>query len=818
MTEAPTRLPLVSVALVSGAVLGLEILLTRAFAIVHWHHFAYMIVSLALLGFGASGTFLALTHRSLVPRIATAYPVSLAAFGVLICVTPLLAERIPLQVEALLWDPWQPLWLLLLYLLLAAPFFCAATALGLALTTFRAAGGRVYAADLLGAGLGSLVTLIGLVYLPPESLLRVLAALGVWTAVVGAAELRGPVVRWAAVSVVAAAAAALAPPEWIRFDAGPYKGLSRALNVVGSRVLVERSSPLGRITVVANDQVPLRHAPGLSIAATAEPPPQLAVFTDGDAMDVITAARPDDTDASYLRATTGALAYRVAPPRSVLVLEAGGGLELLRARALGAEQIDALELNAAIARLLRQDFADFSGGLVQQPGVHLHVGEARGWLSSTDRYYDLIVMPASGGRGAAGLAGLTEDYARTTEALQLYLEHLAPGGFLSVSGTIQLPPRHGLKIVGIARAALETQGVADASHQLLMIRSWQTWTLLIKRERLTPAEIATARAFAAAHSFDLVWHPGLERAEANVYNQLREPWFYDGVSALLGAEHARFVHRYAFDIGIATDDRPYFQNFFRWPLLIEVLDTRKRGGMALLEAGYLLLAAVVVQATLAGVVLILLPLVLRAPVGQLAAATRWRTFGYFGALGLAFLFVEIAFLQKLILLVHHPTVAFGLTLATFLVGAGIGSAWSNRRPLARTRRTLQIAAIAITVFAAANVLLLGAIADQLAPWPVTARAGLALALLLPLAFWMGVPLPLVLRQLDEALVPWAWGINGCASVVSAALAALLAVELGFTRLLAIAVGLYLLVPFLAPSSGRPLRSRPESQVVRAAPS
>ena len=158
MTDVAQRPPLASVALLSSAALATEILLSRSFAVVHWHHFAYMIISLALLGFGASGTFLALAHRRLLRHFAASYLGNVAAFGILVVASPVLAQALPFQAEALLWDPWQPLWLVLLYLVLSTPFFCAANAIGLALIAFRDCAGRVYAADLVGAGLGSVTT------------------------------------------------------------------------------------------------------------------------------------------------------------------------------------------------------------------------------------------------------------------------------------------------------------------------------------------------------------------------------------------------------------------------------------------------------------------------------------------------------------------------------------------------------------------------------------------------------------------------------------------------------------------------------------
>jgi hypothetical protein len=790
MTDVAPRPPFASVALVSSAALAAEILLSRLFAVVHWHHFAYMIISLALLGFGASGTFLALAHRRLLRRFAASYLGNVAAFSVLVVASPLLACTLPFRAEALLWDPVQPLWLVALFLVLSLPFFCAANAIGLALVAFRDRAGRVYAADLAGAGLGGVVVLVLLHLVWPEHALRILAAMG-WLAVcVGVLELRARPGVWIGAAVAGLVLVIAMPTALLRFEPGPYKGLSQALLVDGTRVVLERSSPLGLVSVIESPRVPLRSAPGLSLASTSEPPVQLGIFTDGDDPQAVTAASDDDARLAFLAETTSALAYRVAPPRAVLVVGAGGGMEILRAVRLGARHVDAVELNPQVARLLREDFRDYTGGLARDPRVHLNVADARGFLAAHGQRYDLIQMSLTGAGGAGGLGGLNEDYLHTVEAFQLYLGRLQSGGFLSVSRPAEVPPKDSLKLVATVVAALESAGVTDVAQRLLMIRGWQTATLLVKNGRVSEQEVRRLREFCDTLSFDVVWFAGLQPADTNVYNQLSEPWYFEGVRALLGPGRDDFVASYPFDIRPATDERPYFHNFFRWPALLEAWRGKERGGMALLEAGYLLLAGTLVLALLAGLTLILLPLVLFAPLARTSRRLRWRVFGYFTAIGLAFLFVEIAFLQKIVLLVHHPTVALALVLGTFLLAAGAGSAWSSRVPEGGSRRALVRAVLGIVLLGACYSVAFDVLIEALGAWSAAARALVGVVLLAPLALCMGVPFPLALRGLDQPLVPWAWGINGCASVVSAALATELAVDFGFRVVLALALVLY----------------------------
>ncbi len=785
------RAPLASIALISCAALANEILLTRFFAIVHWHHFAYMMISLALLGFGASGTFLFLTRRLLLRHFAPAFSANLLLFGCFALLGPMISQALPFRAEELLWNPWQLLWLAATYLTLSIAFFCAANAIGLTLMAYRARSGRIYAADLVGAGAGSLLILTALYVLAPEHALKLLAAAGFAAAVSAAVELRWRRPGWLALSLLGLLATILIPAGWLRPEPGPYKSLSQALLVSGTRIVTETSSPLGRVTVLESARVPLRHAPGLGLTATSEPPPQLGLFTDGDQMDAITSASDDPRRLAFVAETTSAFAYHIAERRSVLVLGAGGGLEILRARHLGATRIESVELNPQVARLLAVEFRDYTNRLVEQPGVSLHVGDARGYLAAHDDRYDLIQMSLVGSSGS-GLGGLSEDYLHTVEALRLYLRRLSPGGFLSITRFVQVPPRDGLKLLATTIAAFESAGEGEPGGRLLMIRGWQTVTLLVKNGEITAQEIARTREFCDQYAFDVAWFPGMPRELANRNNLLPEPWFHDGARALLGPHAARFIADYPFDIRPATDDRPYFHNFFRWSSFAEAWRTRGRGGMALLETGYAVLAATVVQAVLAGIVLIVLPLGL---LGRRSTAedVRWRVLAYFTGIGLAFLLIEIVFLQKMLLLVHHPTIALALTLATFLIAAGAGSAWTTRVTREDARRCLIIAVSGIALLGSLYSALFDPLLASLDGWPVGARAGAATLLLAPLAFLMGTPFPLALRELEEPLVPWAWGINGCASVLSPALATLLAIDLGLTTVLWFALVLYVLV-------------------------
>jgi hypothetical protein len=797
-------LPLLSIALVSATALAYEVLLMRLFSIIQWHHFAYMMISLALLGYGVSGAFLMLLQRPLLQRFATSYIINLALFGISSVGCFLIAQHIPFNAEEVLWDVRQTVWLLCTYLLLAVPFFFAANAIGLALIHYRTRLSRIYAADLLGAGLGSIGILALLFVVLPLQALMVLGLLGICAALLASWELRQT--RASAWLLPLAAAVLLMPTSWSTLKMSPYKGLSQMLLVKDTRIVAERSSPLGLLSVLESPTIPLRHAPGLSLNANTEPPPQLGVFTDGDGLSVISRYSGDRLTLAHLDQITSALPYHLRPINRTLILGAGGGADVLQALYHQATNIDAVELNPQFARLVTTDYADFAGHLYQTPGVTLHIAEARSFAANSPGDYDLIQVSLldSFSASASGQYALSENHLYTSEALAEFLQKLAQDGFLSITRWIKLPPRDTLKLFATGITALRANGINNPGQQLILIRGWQTSTLLVKNGVISAQDIERVQSFCAARSFDVAWYPGITRGESNHYNRLREAWFHDAAQALLGEQRERFLDNYKFNLRPASDNQPYFFHFFKWRTLAEVLQLRERGGAPLTDAGYLVLVATLAQAVIASLLLILLPIWIYQRRSNPAkyGVRRSMVMGYFFILGLAFLFIEIAFIQKFLLFLHHPLYAVAVVLSSFLVFSGLGSAWLGRTSPGSRSKLLTQAITGIVMLGTMYLLLLAPLLDHLATLPDAMRILISASLIAPLAFCMGMPFPLGLSRLADYapdLIPWAWAINGCASVISAVLATLLAIHLGFSTVIAAAMAFYALALWVFPA-------------------
>ncbi|SCX52307.1 SAM-dependent methyltransferase [Nitrosospira sp. Nsp1] len=792
------RPPFVAIGLLSACVLAYEVLLTRLFSIVLWHHFAYMIISAAMLGYGASGTALTLLKEKIIPHVGTVYVMAATGMAFLMPAAFLLTQQVPFNPLELLWDKTQLAKLLAIYLLMMLPFFCGGLGIGLVLWHFGKEAGRIYAFDILGAGVGSLGVIGVLFLVPPNKVLIVLTALALLAAAVAIIELKVRP-KWLAgvLAGLTSLVAVALPGDWLQVHISPYKDLSEALNIAGAKVIEQRSSPLGQITVVENTRIPFRHAPGMSLNATEEPPPQLGVFVDGEGPSVLTRFDGNLAPLAYLDQFTSALPYHVlAQPHvrpQVLVLGAGAGSDVLQALYFHAASVDAVELDRNVIDLVRQRFHDFAGDLYAQPGVHVHEGEARGFANASREHYDLVQVALldSFGVASAGLYGLSESYIYTVEALQTYLNRLRLGGILAITRWLTLPPRDALKLFATAALALERNGVPNPGRRLVMIRGWKTVTLLVKNSDFTASEIEAVKEFSRKRSFDVAYYPGMRADEANRYNVLVQPYFFEGAVALLGPQRQNFIDRYKFYIEPATDDRPFFFHFFKWKAAAELFALREQGGMPLLDWSYPLLVTALIQAFVVSVLLILAPLAISRCRHILPTA---RVALYFLAIGLAFMFIEIAFIQKFVLFLAHPLYAVAVVLCAFLVFAAVGSWLAGRwQKRAMGSGYLIVAVMVMGVLSLLYLAILPGLFQAFIHLPDMAKIAISVVLIAPLAVCMGMPFPTGMMRLaatTQDAIPWAWAINGFASVVGAVLATLLAIHLGFAMVILLAVVIY----------------------------
>lgn len=774
--------------LLSAAGLAFEITLTRVFALAQWYHFAFMSVSLALLGFGASGSALSLL-RGTIARLRLAphriLGMLAALFGLGVMLSYLSINFLPFDSYRLAWDRMQLLYFVFYYLSLALPFFFGGLAVGGLLAARPELTTRVYAANLAGSAMGCLLALIALPILGGAGAVLFSAALGGVAAFVF--DGRGRRLRWFyAAMIVTLMGTIIVSPAGLEIRLSEYKGLSHAERFPDAQTVFRQWNASSRVDVLQSSSI--RAAPGLGLAYLGAMPPQHGLFVDGDGLSgIVDLARVGDEElAAFVDNLPTALAYRLRPDARALILEPRGGLDIHVALQGGAASVRAVESNGLVVDAVRA-----FGSLYDNPRVTPVVTGGRSYLRRNPARYDVIDLALTGSYRpvTSGAFSLTEDYLLTQEALADYLSHLDDDGLLVLSRWLQAPPSESLRAWALAVEAVEGK---QAARRLVAIRGWSTSMILLKNGLWTAEEIATVQEFCAARSFDLLYYPGMTESEANRFAVHEHPIYHRAFTGLLAADdRERFYSEYAFAIRPPTDERPFFFHFFTWQQTPAILEKLGQTWQPFGGSGYLVLMALLALALLASGVFILLPLAIRRR--SLPGPKKW-VFAYFALLGWGYLFVEIPLMQRFILFLDHPVYAFAAVLFSLLLFSGIGSALAPRLP---QRGALAILSVAALLYS----LLLPLGFDRLLGWPLAARLAATLIALAPLGFLMGLPFPqgmILLNQRSPALIPWAWGINGCASVTASVLAAMLALSVGFSGVLIAGAGCYALALLALP--------------------
>jgi hypothetical protein len=801
------RPPLVTVALTSAAALAYELLLMRLLAVVQWHHLAFLVISLALLGYGASGSWLVLSPGAYRQGYDRFFHLSSVALPLSMWCSTEAGIQVPFNPLDIRWNAFQLVYLLLAIVLFAVPFFFAGVIIGSTLKRFDHDIPRIYGSDLAGAGIGA-IGMVALLYrADPLDALAGVVGLAVCAAISAGVERPSRLGTATAVTAVLAAfLAAGTSDRSLALRLSPYKPLRQTLEIPEAKIIEDRSSPLGWVAVVDSPTIPFRMVQGASLLSTIEPPAQLAVFTDGDQPDPITRFEGDRGSLAYLDQTSTALAFHLMPSKgSALLPMAGMGSTVLLSFFHGRSPIDALQLDPQKIDLLTERFSALSGWPYLSSHTRLIPKEIRGFLAGNAAPYDLILFPAIGSGSGPGSLALTEDYHLTVDAFRSCLRALSPGGCLSVSWQLRLPPRDGLRLVDTVLTAMREEGITRPADHLAVVRSWKTGTLLIREGGITPEDRIRIRSFCRERGFDPVYFPGISVREVNRRNILRRPEFFEGVTALIGEDRDRFLTHYPYDVEAVTDDRPYFHFFHKSPSLGDWMPGAGQDSVGMTDWGAQTIFLTLTAAILLGTVLIFLPLLAKRRLLGGPGPGRCRLMVYFGGIGFGFIALEIVFIQMGVRFLHHPVLAASSVLAGVLVFAGVGSRLVARLAVER------INGVRVELWVAGGVALGSVIAlgvfgiagDRLMEAPLGYRIAAVALSTGPVAFFIGMFFPIGMMRLTRTRpdrMPWAWAVNGCSSVIGAVLAAMLSLHLGYLRLTLAAIALYGLSALVGPIS------------------
>lgn len=817
MPKSPgPRTPLAPLALVSLSAIGFEIALTRYFAIASWSEYGYWVISITMVGFAASGVVLSLFRDFFTQRREE----------FLFAIPPLLIATAAGGFYFTTINPFNPLefhnpdlWLDQVaniwkyYAALFPFFFLVGTYIGLYFLAYQQDIPRIYAADLAGAGAGAVLILIAMYWLHPFYLLAAFLPL---LFIAGIAQVPDRFKRRRA-AYVAATLAVLVVGEAVvilynRADFNEYKAIYPPLHVQGNKIVKEIRSPRGYYLVLDNftERIDTDFSNNFQVLGAAGPPRTLGLYNDGNRITSLPTHRP--YDASYVTATLDAFPYTLLSRPDTLLIGTRGGFRLREAHELGAGAVLALEPEETLYRLVEDAWREQPA--LRSAQARLTNQQPTAVIAASGHKFDLIDI-ASDYLDQAD----ANKFAFTVEAVEGYLGLLKDGGIVSIPVSIREFTVYAAKMLETARTALINRGVeAPARHVAVYRSSWNA-RILISKNPFRPDQIARLREFCDLRSFDTSYYPGIDPDEVTIWNHLPAVSFgQDTVSPasagttgddlmrqslkIFSDEHREFLERHFFRLEPSTFDRPFFHSVLRLENLPQIW--KKIALIPRQEISYLINLAVLAQALVLAALVLVLPLV-RWRKRRPQTPTIVKSIAYFAALGLGFLFLEILLIEKMAYLLNDRTYAFSVVLSTMLMCSGLGSycASAYRK---QPRRGIRLAAAIIAVWVVVAFACLDAILMAALGLPFGFKIALAIAVLAPLAFALGFPLPLGLylfRGERSHFLPWAWSLNGAFSVVATPIANLVATAFGYTIVLLLSGLLYAVAYLTYPAtSGR----------------
>ncbi len=758
----------------SFSLLLFELTLIRVYSATLFYHFAFMAISVAMLGLAAAGLTVHLgQHRFSREKLGGWAARWTVCYAVSIVVVLWIVFRIP--VNAYL-PPNQVGWkLAVIYILSAVPFYFAGLVVSGLFAALPKRIGGLYAWDLIGAGLGAVMMLLLMNHVGGESAGIYIAATGF-----AAAALLSNAGRWKIPVVLAVVTLVLGITNtsrgWLRIK------YTKGAPVADLGACYNRWNSFSRIMAI-----PFR--PGTDAVYTWCPSPNYPLpvmqhysimIDDGASTPVLPFDGKDFSPIEYVKYDLTALGHRMHGYGETLVIGSGGGRDVLTGLMFGAKRVDAVDINPLIFEAMNGPLAQFDGNLFRHPRVRGIVAEGRAFARRHPDSYDLVqvAMIDTWAATTAGAYSLSENTLYTVEAFEDYLNALKPGGILTFTRFFMYPPRQALRLVSIFLDAAERMGIESPEKCMLIAKFESLATLIFKREPFTDAEIVKFKADLKDLGFDLVYAPD-ERPD-RIFRMLVEI-----------DDRSSFYEEYPFNVTPPDDDHPFFFNMLKMKDFMRVFELHE-GQMFNYYATYTLILVLIIS-LVATFVVLFLPVMLKG--GALDKFPgRWGLLFYFISIGLAYILIEIALLQRFVLLLEHPAYAASGVVAGLLVSSGLGSMVWGGANSALKGRLLRTAFIFIGLALLFHVFLGGMVIHGVIRQSIVIKALFAALMIIPLGFAMGMPLPAGIRLAGKhsgGTVAWCWALNGAASVVASSLAVALAMAYGFATVLAYGLVFYL---------------------------
>ena len=778
----------ISLFLISFSIIVFELSLMRSLSYLKFSHFSYLVISIALLGFCASGTVISLFHEFLLRKKEKI----LSIFFIILTFTLSSCYILSWGLEPdslFLFSAREKIFSLFLYIvLLFLPFFSAGMIAGTILFIYKEDTGFLYGMNFIGSGVGGGLALILMFRMSPTDMpfaALIPAVLGALLWIVSLESgIKRALLGLMVVLPVFLPVFCSTHPEMDQYKAGAY---IRELEKQGLAELVcRRPGPMGMIECYSSSVFHDTFFAGLENPYP--PPPQISIIIDGNMAGTLFTSYSLEKE-GILDYTPQAIPYRLIENPRVLLLGEVGGANIWLARKMGASSITVVQPDRVLVDLIRNELMESGGRVFSEGNIKVVFADPRNFIEHTREIFDIIHISKAEGMPAfsGGLFSLQEDFLLTTESISRAISILSDRGVISVSRGTQVPPRDSLRFFSTFYSALEEKEGVIPDENLVQMQNYLASITLAFKSRVSPQRLDKLFKASKKSGFSAVYYPGIETSNPTILQQ--------GIALIVNRNSEALKESYIFDVSAPTDSRPYFHHFFKLESLKWARNNFSSMFLFTTEIGYLILLVVFATVGILSFILVLVPLImlLKAGIGKEAV----NAVPFFLLIGFGFMFFEMAYIQKISLFIGDPVISISAVIISILFFSGTGSIVQSRLHIG-CRGKVKLASASLLLIMLLYVLFLDNFFLSVFSSHMPGRYLLSVLVLMPPSFFMGWFFASgleILHHSNRKLVPLAWGVNGAASVMAVPLATILMISFGSGFVAVIALLLYGAVPF-----------------------
>jgi hypothetical protein len=797
-TESVNAYHYAGIFLTALSTLLLEFTMTRILSVSLWYNFAFMIISIALLGFGISGVVLSAS------KILKKLPVDLilsglsVLYGISVILCFILMNMIPFDPFSLLSDSRQLLFLPLYYILITIPFFFAGLIISVLLTRFKSEVSKLYFADLIGAGLACFVFVFLMPVFEGNGTIVFVAFFAFITAAIFSFKNYKKIAVFSVILLALSSNFLIKKDTRMSISVSPNKEFINLLYERPDLKLLTEWNAFSKVDVMIDEDDPVD---GYKL--------YIGIIDAGNATTNIPYLKTLPPPTMPADASNLAFAVKDSVDNVYIIGSAGGG-EVLTSLYHNAKKVTGVEINGILNELITDKLSYWTGPLIKgNKNVEIITDDARSVLNRREEKYEVIISAhtISASAVSSGAMSMVENYILTEQAVAEYMEKLNDDGILFISRPeTQLP-----KIIATLRKVESKLGINSGNfgEKIFVFRrkphegtfeSNKSFLagVVYKKDGFTQPDVINMRDMSSMLGIEELYDR--MSFEESVYKKLSESENVEQTIKLLSDE-------LNLDLRPATDNRPFFDNNIGFGNLTfdnmkEVFAQNEKAILALKDkpvAETTLIVLFVQVVIIAGVFLLFPFLFKRKDEKGNKIIFDKKLILYFSVLGLGYIMLQISMMQKFTLFLGQPVYTMLTVISTMLIASGLGSRFSVKFSGGKKDKLPLIFSL-IAVFA----LFIGFAGPELfyafSKLSIGFRILISVVLIFPLGFFLGMPFPVGISKINESnIVPVCWAVNGFFSVTGTVIAVILAMITGFKIVFLLSALLYLLAYFLIKS-------------------